>query len=436
MKKIIIAIGMLLFAYTLASCEEKQTATLLDVLASIEIGFAEGDSASNISQDMLFPTSSPLRKDAVITWNSLNKEVIGDNGWIFPQSVDVEVTVILSVQVGYESQQRLYSLTVKGTSTGFMVTFNVGGSTQVISVLDGQNVGMPSTPFRSGYHFVGWSETQSDENLFDFNTPITQHLTLYAVWNEHTYIYFGYYDSLNDLQDAEIESALTIIVSQMKGINYGDSRYILDETDQDPNQASNVILVYNRASVSSVWDEGITWNREHVWPQHFLGVDVSNTSINLGSDLHNLKPANPSINNSRGNKPFADGSGTYGAVSGGYYPGDADKGDVARILMYMHIRWNVLDITDGDVGNLDILLRWHMDDPVDDFERNRNEIIYDHQENRNPFIDHPELAERIWGPIELSNGDTVVFTVQIPTSLSMGMIYDLDMTVLKKVYVN
>jgi hypothetical protein len=68
----------------------------------------------------------------------------------------------------------------------------------------------------------------------------------------------------------------------------------------------------------------------------------------------------------------------------------------------MHVRWN-LTINTSTVGDLDLLLRWHMQDPVDDFERNRNEVIYNSQNNRNPFIDHPEFAERIWGPIIITN---------------------------------
>jgi hypothetical protein len=108
------------------------------------------------------------------------------------------------------------------------------------------------------------------------------------------------------------------------------------------------------------------------------------------------------VNSTRGNLPFAQGSGTNKTVTGGYYPGDADKGDIARILLYMNVRWNLI-INTSSVGDLNMLLRWHMEDPVDDFERNRNNILYGYQENRNPFIDHPELVERIWGTIPTSS---------------------------------
>jgi endonuclease I len=129
------------------------------------------------------------------------------------------------------------------------------------------------------------------------------------------------------------------------------------------------------------------------------------------SDVHNLKPADPQQNSTRSNYPFVQGTGdaklitnTSGGVIG-FWPGTDDKGDIARILLYMHVRWG-LNITASSVGELSLLLRWHLEDPVDDFERNRNDVIYTYQENRNPFIDYPDLAERIWGPIVLSDGST------------------------------
>ena len=74
---------------------------------------------------------------------------------------------------------------------------------------------------------------------------------------------------------------------------------------------------------------------------------------------------------------------------------DNHRGDVARILFYMDIRWGDATVL-SDMGTLSTLLAWHELDPVDDFERNRNEVIYKYQKNRNPFIDHPELASTIY----------------------------------------
>jgi len=180
------------------------------------------------------------------------------------------------------------------------------------------------------------------------------------------------------------------------GVSYGDSRYILDESDADPNNSNNVILVYLGTSVSGVWD-GTTWNREHVWPQSLLGVDVDNNDINVGTDLQNLKPANPNENSSRGNKYFDNVT-----TSSSYEPRDEVKGDIARILLYMWTKWDFLTLVDSypstyQMAMLSVLLEWHELDPVDDFERNRNEVIYSYQNNRNPYIDYPQFVELIWG---------------------------------------
>lgn len=213
----------------------------------------------------------------------------------------------------------------------------------------------------------------------------------------------GYYDGAEGLTGTAMETFLREVVTDgYNGISYGDSRYILDETDRDPNNSSNVILVYLGTSVSGTWDAGVTWNREHVWPQSLLGVSVDNSSIDEGSDLHNLKPANPSENSSRSNDYFDN----Y-RTSDTYEPRDEVKGDVARMLFYMTVRYSNLELVNTapatyQMALLDVLLDWHQQDPVDDFERNRNEVIYSYQNNRNPFIDHPEFVSAIWNPTSVN----------------------------------
>ena len=200
--------------------------------------------------------------------------------------------------------------------------------------------------------------------------------------------YTGYYESINGLSGQLLLDELGNIISVFTPKSYDSARDILQESDEDPNNPNNIILIYNRASVVSTWDGGVTWNREHVWPQSYLeGASAS--------DLHNLKPANNSINTSRSNTPFRDSTNSnYGHVTNGWFPGDEDKGDVARILFYMVTRYSQLNIS--TMGVLSTLLEWHIEDPVDDFERNRNEVLYSYQKNRNPYIDHPELVDLVW----------------------------------------
>jgi endonuclease I len=129
--------------------------------------------------------------------------------------------------------------------------------------------------------------------------------------------------------------------------SYGNFRDSAAITDADPNIPGNILLVYNRASVPATWDSGATWNREHTWPDSLQPQNASNGSTGAIADPHMLRPANPSINSSRGNKPYGldDTTGIYGAVSGGYYyPGDADKGDMPRFETFqcasaLRYRW-------------------------------------------------------------------------------------------------
>jgi endonuclease I len=287
----------------------------------------------------------------------------------------------------------------------------------------GQSIFLPTGLSKDDHVLSGWAYNSAGTQPFSLNDTVASNITLYAVW-QYDAVYTDYYASITGVTDTQLKAALRTLITQMTLKTYGDARYILDDTDRDPNNASNVILVYNRASVSGAWDGGIVWNREHVWPQSFLGADAVNEVANIASDLQNLKPANPGINSSRGNSPFVAGSGTYRLISGsGFFPGDADRGDIARILLYMHVRWNLI-INTSTVGDLNLLLRWHIQDPVDQFERNRNEVIFAQQNNRNPFIDHPEFAERIWGPI-------VVTTTNQQATLNVDAINPLEYIIIE-----
>ena len=151
------------------------------------------------------------------------------------------------------------------------------------------------------------------------------------------------------------------------------------------------------------------WNREHVYPKS-LGTPNLGTS-GPGADGHHLRPSDVGFNSQRGNLKFVDGSGNAGSVSGGWYPGDEWKGDVARIMMYMYIRYNSQCLpTNVGIGSststpddmIDLFLEWNAEDTVSDFERQRNTYHENTsndcaQGNRNPFIDNAYLATRIWG---------------------------------------
>ncbi|MFP4479083.1 MAG: endonuclease, partial [Candidatus Izemoplasmatales bacterium] len=194
-----------------------------------------------------------------------------------------------------------------------------------------------------------------------------------------------YYSSAAGLTGDDLYYELNSIISQGTGsMSYDYAKVILEESDRDPDNPSNIILVYTRESVKGEWDYP-NWNREHVWPQSKLNGAPK-------GDAHNLKPSDVQENSSRGNLPFG-----YMTGSGVYEPHDEVKGDIARIVFYMATMYTQLNISSQTIGDLQVLLEWHMMDPVDDFERNRNEVIFSYQGNRNPFIDYPHFVEEIWG---------------------------------------
>lgn len=210
-------------------------------------------------------------------------------------------------------------------------------------------------------------------------------------------ITMAYYESAEGLSGTSLMLELREIINTgFLNKTYGDSRYILNISDADPNNSSKVILMYTGYSVNGAWDGGTTWNREHVWPQSLLGVSAENNVRNAASDLQNLKPANPTINSTRGYKYF----GTT-TTSQTYELRPEDRGDIARILLYMVVMYSEYTLVESNpsvmqMAQLSLLLQWHIQDPVDDFERHRNDVIYSYQKNRNPFIDYPQFVDLIW----------------------------------------
>ena len=273
----------------------------------------------------------------------------------------------------------------------------------------------------------------------DPKTPITgtyeQDENGFYYYNLNDYESGDYYFNAKGLTGTLLADQLHLIVNDgFNPISYGDARYVLSYSDRDPaNNNESVRGIYDNDVISTTWigTGAGAWQREHVWPNSKLGIPrVNNNSKNQGSDLHNLR-AITGINQTRSNRYFADGTGDAVTVgTEGFYPGDDHKGDVARILFYMAIMYEELELTndldllsnnpdtnytyDGAyAGILDLLIVWHKEDPVDEFEIQRNEFIYSGiatdpnnreiapQGNRNPFIDHPELVHIIWEDKEI-----------------------------------
>ncbi len=239
----------------------------------------------------------------------------------------------------------------------------------------------------------------------------------------------GYYSGVAGSGAALKSSLLSAISSGHNQQNYGAFRFSAPIHDADPATPGNIILVYNLASVSGAWDSGSTWNREHVWPQSLQPGSVSNSSTGNLGDPHALRPANPSVNTARGNKPFgfASTTGSFGSQGSFYFPGDTDKGDIARSLFYSATRYSSTGLTlvDGapgsnQMGGLADLVAWHYLDIPDEFERRRNHAIYSdvlnptyHTDNRNAYIDLPGA---VWSVFVDQFNDTQLFVGGAPAA--------------------
>jgi hypothetical protein len=232
----------------------------------------------------------------------------------------------------------------------------------------------------------------------------------------------GYYNSLDGLADVELRQELQNIIAEeglVRAQTYADVTEILKEADQNPENSNQVWLVYleqGRAKLDfqTTSNNVGTWNREHTFPRSrggFNSIDLDdiadgkdifwNTTADSlrhgNSDAHALRAVDGPENSSRGNQFYGEYNGPNGTLG-------KFKGDVARSVFYMAVRYNGLDIVNGfpegltgQFGDLATLLDWHRNDPPDDYEMNRNNVVYTWQFNRNPFIDQPDLIEYIWG---------------------------------------
>lgn len=202
------------------------------------------------------------------------------------------------------------------------------------------------------------------------------------------------FDSLAAQSPSNLKSSLHDLMTDThkKITSYADCRDYVFRVDCEENDTTHATTLYTSYSMTkSDWSPSWACNREHVWPQSLGGNNTSGG----GADLHHIRPAEAGVNSSRGNKPYGE------TTSRGYYePADHVKGDVARIILYVYVRWDAswgaTDVTKV-FESVDILLAWCEMDPVDTWEMGRNEVVESIQGNRNTFIDYPELAWLMFG---------------------------------------
>jgi len=230
-----------------------------------------------------------------------------------------------------------------------------------------------------------------------------------------------YYDSVLNLSGASLKAALQdLLESNHTKLSYSEVWDALQYTDEDLTNSNNVVLLYTGRSHSKTDRDGQSgfdndsWNREHVWPK---SLGFSSTSQYGYTDIHHIRPTDKTVNSSRSNKDYDEGGSAQGeaadtyATSESFEPRDEVKGDVARMIFYMDVRY---DGSDGNMSDLYLvnntssetddpffgvvctLYTWHQEDAVDSNEMTRNDRIQEWQGNRNPLIDHPEWVDEFY----------------------------------------
>ena len=318
------------------------------------------------------------------------------------------------------AQVRISSISVtyiEGSSgvTNYTVTFNSNGGTGTMTsqTTSGSSYTTPSCTFTyTGYTFSKWALNSAGGTQYSAGQTITNisaNITLYAIWTQNGSVteidddYGNYYSSITTQTGSDLQTALNNLNNDHRTtISYANMRYKFQYVDLDWTNTTNMYGFYDNTVLSKTWDSGATWNREHVWPQSLGGDQVEN-------DMHMVRPASVSTNSGRGNDYYASSVFDPGTYDANY------RGIAARIIFYCAIADTDLSIIDansgGDnqMGKLSDLLQWNLNYLPDRkssaplslrVEQYRNKILYsgnDLQGNRNPFIDHPEYACKIWG---------------------------------------
>ena len=246
----------------------------------------------------------------------------------------------------------------------------------------------------------------------------------------------GYYDTADVTTPETLRATVHAIIDGHTRFPYTssstDTWNILEVADQDPYNSSRVLDVYQNRTFTKHSAGNTDYNREHSWPNSY-GFPDDGSSNKPYTDCHHLFICDISYNSARGNLYYDDCASGCSSYSADYYDGASGtnrrdsnswetwqgrKGDVARAMFYMDVRYegdagsepdliltdnpSLIQTSGGDnasvayMGLLTTLLEWHLDDPVDDKERARNDGVYTYQHNRNPFIDHPEWVAYIF----------------------------------------
>ena len=240
----------------------------------------------------------------------------------------------------------------------------------------------------------------------------------------------GYYTAADNKKGAALLSALQGCIDGHTVLGYSSLKNYYSDTDFTPE--GYIWDMYSTCEFTLSDNSGSNgvvcgmWNKEHSIPQSWFGE-----ASPMKSDLFHVYPTDARVNNARSNYPFGEtsnrsaiasspkalgylGTSNFSGYSGTVFePVDQYKGDFARTYFYMVARYLDKNFNQSENGKVvftysssttglttyavNLFLKWHRQDPVSQKEIDRNNAVYKHQKNRNPFIDYPYLAEYIWG---------------------------------------
>ncbi len=270
----------------------------------------------------------------------------------------------------------------------------------------------------------------------------------------------GYYSSTLGLNGAALKTALYNKISGHSVTSYSGLWNAYSTTDNFYNgkvwdiYSTNIcgstpyVFTFGTNQCGNYSNEGDCYNREHSFPQSWF-----NQSSPMVSDMFHIYPTDGKVNGVRNNYPYGEvSSPTYTSLQGGklgantfsgylgivFEPIDEYKGDLARTYFYMATRYenliagwqnngNADDVLNGnsfpvyDQWVIDLMVKWHNQDPVSLKEINRNNAIFGYQQNRNPYVDSPQFVQRVWGG-NLPTKPTIApsnVSVELPTSLPL-----------------
>ena len=288
----------------------------------------------------------------------------------------------------------------------YTISFNGNGATSgsmsSVTITETSYL-VPDCAFqKNDYSFKNWalnSKTGVSYTPGETIKNISNNLTLYAIWEKDS---SGgddaYYSECAGLSGSALQAKL-LSINAPKSPSYDWSRY--EDADEALDDSTSILCVYTRHNIkknshcgSYAWDK---WNREHVWTQSAYPAS--------DKDNHNIFACEGQINNYRGNLPYNEG-GTVITVFGhtteckmvsgtSFEPCDAAKGEIARSIMYGTVMYSYT--MTKIINSIALALKWHLEHPITERDIKRNEVVYGNQGNRNPFVDHPEYACKIWG---------------------------------------